>query len=924
MKTSSHRAPLFILLIALTIFSIAIVSAAVPTISFISPTPADNSTQQSTTLPVRLSTPDSLNHYSFVDFDNSLQAWITYDDLFDKSSNSNDGTAFNGASEVSGKFGSAISFDGIDDYIEVQDSTSLNTGQFTISTWISPSTKNEYSTVLMKTSNFFWNDGYGIAFYNDALNFFVNDYGYGSTAVPSSQVPINEWTHIVGTFDGQNIKLYVNGNLIESNVLPEDYIANDAALQIGKGVGDDAYVYDGLIDDTIILSRALSSGEIKSLYLSNTNQYYHNFTGLSQGKHTIKGYVASSGGISSTQQRIINIGQIAPPVNNTNSTTPPSNLTNSTNGLLQVSFISPTPLNNSHQNSSSITISAESSGQENYLMLDFDKSLKFWGSVDSMFGDIIFDSSSYAAPTVNQNGPVAASGKFGSAMSFDGIDDYIEVQAYYDPLVKFTNSLWIYPSENNMDAIMIRTGSDDAFEILDNVSLRYYDGTNGVTFDAENVITPNEWNHIVVTSSNSSVKLYVNGELKAEYDTIAAPQSAIDAIGRYKDDPQTYFNGKINNVIIFGYDLDENEISALYSEQSHNYLHTFSGLTEGIYKFTAHSEDINGNKKSVARTIYINGNNTNQDTEPPVISIESPVSARFAYNNITIRFSINEPGACSYSLNMGQITQMGTNNDTSFIAYENNLQNGDYFLDALCSDNAGNQAYDSVIFAINFTLNNQTNQTIPTNQTNNTIPGNNTNSTNNNQTIPTNNTNVTIPGNQTGQNNTTNNSTNTTLPGNNSTNVTIPGNVSTMPVNNTNQTSNNQTNTNSTATNSTNTTQTAGTNTQTNTGSSGGSSRSRSSSSSLGTSSGSITTTNPGSTTVLGTSSTNSNKNLTDLSLSNTRTHIDAESAPITEEKQSMFKKLLEKIPFPISTVIIALIFIALIVVAVLQGPSKN
>ena len=37
-----------------------------------------------------------------------------------------------------------------------------------------------------------------------------------------------------------------------------------------------------------------------------------------------------------------------------------------------------------------------------------------------------------------------------------------------------------------------------------------------------------------------------------------------------------------------------------------------------------------------------------------------------------------------------------------------------------------------------------------------------------------------------------------------------------------------------------------------------------------------------------------------------------------------MFKKLLEKIPFPISAVIIGLIFIALIVVAVLQGPSKN
>ena len=50
-----------------------------PAISFVSPTPANASSQSNTDIYVNLSTSDATEHYSFVDFDNDLLAWFRFD-----------------------------------------------------------------------------------------------------------------------------------------------------------------------------------------------------------------------------------------------------------------------------------------------------------------------------------------------------------------------------------------------------------------------------------------------------------------------------------------------------------------------------------------------------------------------------------------------------------------------------------------------------------------------------------------------------------------------------------------------------------------------------------------------------------------------------------------------------------------------------
>ena len=69
---------------------------------------------------------------------NNLVAYLPFDgDTDDLSGNGNDGTIYNGASYVSGKINQGLSFDGIDDYVSIPHSTSLDiTDKITLEAWV--------------------------------------------------------------------------------------------------------------------------------------------------------------------------------------------------------------------------------------------------------------------------------------------------------------------------------------------------------------------------------------------------------------------------------------------------------------------------------------------------------------------------------------------------------------------------------------------------------------------------------------------------------------------------------------------------------------------------------------------------------------------------------------------------------------------
>ncbi|MCK5062372.1 MAG: discoidin domain-containing protein, partial [Candidatus Aenigmarchaeota archaeon] len=109
-------------------------------IYFVPPTPNDSTTTIEDYTYINVTVLDESNTTSFIDWNMSLVGWWPFNgetDFTDFSTYSNDGTNQGSTYRTDGKFDGARVFDGIDDYVEVQDDNSLDmTDKITIEGWI--------------------------------------------------------------------------------------------------------------------------------------------------------------------------------------------------------------------------------------------------------------------------------------------------------------------------------------------------------------------------------------------------------------------------------------------------------------------------------------------------------------------------------------------------------------------------------------------------------------------------------------------------------------------------------------------------------------------------------------------------------------------------------------------------------------------
>ena len=73
----------------------------------------------------------------------------------------------------------------------------------------------------------------------------------------------DEWTHLVGTYDGTNIKAYINGVLQGTVSWPGTISGVDENLKIGMFFNE---FWSGVVDDLFIYNKVLSQAEVDKLY----------------------------------------------------------------------------------------------------------------------------------------------------------------------------------------------------------------------------------------------------------------------------------------------------------------------------------------------------------------------------------------------------------------------------------------------------------------------------------------------------------------------------------------------------------------------------------------------------------------------------------------------------------------------------------
>ncbi|OHA15606.1 MAG: hypothetical protein A3H57_03180 [Candidatus Taylorbacteria bacterium RIFCSPLOWO2_02_FULL_43_11] len=175
---------------------------------------------------------------------------------------------------VSGKHGKALSFDGTSGYVDAGNQSSVNlTTAITASVWIKynvdPKTLR-YNGIISKQVS---TNAYQLQTYSTdgRIEFVIGTGVTAAASISNTVLKQGAWYHIVGTFDGSNVRMYVNGI---ADGTPAPYVGtipiSSNNLVIGKNYDGTNKFFNGLIDDVRIYSRALSAAEIYNLYKSGS------------------------------------------------------------------------------------------------------------------------------------------------------------------------------------------------------------------------------------------------------------------------------------------------------------------------------------------------------------------------------------------------------------------------------------------------------------------------------------------------------------------------------------------------------------------------------------------------------------------------------------------------------------------------------
>jgi hypothetical protein len=198
----------------------------------------------------------------------------------DESGNGNDG-AVNGATLAEDRFGnagSAYSFDGLDDYIIANASTSLDASSYseiTLSAWVNTvefSPTGSASKIITHTSI----DGsngqqYALSVQHDSALYFLAGTGQfeaNGINVSSAVLFTNQWQHAIMTYDGESVRFYINGNLVFTKQESDNFPTSPTGALVFSSIQSSQYnrLYNGLLDDIAIYNRALTPEEVTQLY----------------------------------------------------------------------------------------------------------------------------------------------------------------------------------------------------------------------------------------------------------------------------------------------------------------------------------------------------------------------------------------------------------------------------------------------------------------------------------------------------------------------------------------------------------------------------------------------------------------------------------------------------------------------------------
>jgi hypothetical protein len=165
-----------------------------------------------------------------------------------------------------GRIGGALLFDdtdGTNDYVNCGYSSVFDlTKAITVAAWVKISTVNKAWQAIVAKGDLAWR--LSTVSNQRRFHFAVTDKNWinGQRVIPAG-----EWHHVCGTYDGANLRLYIDG--VEDAASPVAYAGeistNIYEVYIGENTGNPGRGWNGMIDEVRIYNRALDADEITTI-----------------------------------------------------------------------------------------------------------------------------------------------------------------------------------------------------------------------------------------------------------------------------------------------------------------------------------------------------------------------------------------------------------------------------------------------------------------------------------------------------------------------------------------------------------------------------------------------------------------------------------------------------------------------------------
>lgn len=223
----------------------------------------------------------SCTAFAQVNLQQGLGAYYPFDgNANDSSGNGNHGTevGVNLANDRNSNANSAYFFDGQDHYINVPASSSVQPqNAISVAAWVNTSDKDWWNFAVCKRLNLAVEPGNsyflgatGAVPGGSTWQWSISDATTQHFLVSNTLVEDSVWLHLVGTFDGDTLKLHLNGQNIGSKVISHATISySTLSLRLGLGIPTSSgskTSWNGYMDEIRIYDRELTSDEIKYLY----------------------------------------------------------------------------------------------------------------------------------------------------------------------------------------------------------------------------------------------------------------------------------------------------------------------------------------------------------------------------------------------------------------------------------------------------------------------------------------------------------------------------------------------------------------------------------------------------------------------------------------------------------------------------------